>query len=314
MSTIDLGTPPPPPASLLDGLPRRVTLTLPELQLVARSAGDAPLPFLLAEPSETGSLEGRLGASRTTTEDRAYAAALAALHDPRASLARRGLLVDDSVDEGLLGAVGLLATPEVAVDLDVAVDGPGGVQVKAWHRQAGEAVAALATCDGVVFELAWYATAAWPAELGRVAVLPEDLPLRESAVPEGADLPYELLDAAAEAVTSGRADLVPVLAARHDGEVLDTDGRTLSHAESVTILGALSSEARGRMRVLVADVTGETTVVVGVRSWVLLADGWRSLRPHLTEGSSRVTLRTVMPSELAGDLAPVLAQVGRAAL
>ncbi len=312
MTTIDLGTPPPPPTGLLDGLPRRVTLTLPELQLVARSAGDAPLPFVLAEPADAPSLEGRLGTSRTTTEDQAYTAALAALHEPQESLARRGLLVGDSVDDGLLGAVGLLATPEVAVDLDVAVDGPGGVQVKAWHRQAGEAVAALATCDGVVFELAWYPTSAWPAELGRVAVLPEDLPVRESAVPAGIDLPYELLDAAAEAVTSGRADLLPVLAARHDGEVLDAGRRPLGHAEVVTLLGALSAEARGRTRALVADMSGETTDVVGVRSWVLLADGWRTLRPHVASGAARVTVQTVMPAELAGDLAPVLAQVGRA--
>ena len=312
MSTIDLGTPPPSPAGVLDALPRRVTLTLPELQLVARSAGDAPLPFVLAEPSEAPTLEGRLGASPATTEHQAYAAAVAALHEPDVSLARRGLLVGGAVDDGLLGAVGLLATPEVAVDLDVAVDGPGGVQVKAWHRQAGEAVAALATCDGVVFELAWYPTSAWPAELGRVAVLPEDLAVRGSAVPAGVDLPYELLDAAAEAVTSGRADLVPVLAARHDGEVLDAERRPLGHAEVVTILGALSSEARGRLRALVADVTGDTTDVVGVRSWVLLSDGWRSLRPHLSTGSSRVTLVTATPSELATDLAPVLAQVGRA--
>lgn len=312
MTTIDLGTPPPPPSGLLDGLPRRVTLTLPELQLVARSAGDAPLPFVLAEATEAPALEGRLGASRSTTEDQAYAAALGALHDPRESLSRRGLLVDDSVDEGLLGAVGLLATPEVAVDLDIAVDGPGGVQVKAWHRQAGEAVAALATCDGVVFELAWYPTAAWPAELGRVAVLPEDLALRESAVPAGIDLPYELMDAAAEAVSSGRADLLPVLAGRHDGEVLDAGRRPLGHAEVVAALSALSSEARGRLRVLVADVTGEATDVVGVRSWVLLADGWRTLHPHLGTGTSRVTVRTATPSELASDLAPVLAQVGRA--
>ncbi len=62
-----------------------------------------------------------------------------------------------------------------------------------------------------------------------------------------------------------------------------------------------------------ADVTGETTDVVGVRSWVLLADGWRTLRPHLTAGVSRVTVQSVLPAELAGDLAPVLAQVGRAA-
>ena len=48
MPTIDLSTPPPPPATLLDGLPRRVTLTLPELRLVAERAGGAPLPFELA--------------------------------------------------------------------------------------------------------------------------------------------------------------------------------------------------------------------------------------------------------------------------
>jgi N-acetyl-gamma-glutamyl-phosphate reductase len=94
MPTIDLSTPPPAPATLLDGLPRRVTLTLPELRMVAERAGGAPLPFELAAPRGSHALEDRLGASRATTEDSAYAAALASLHDPEETLARRGLLGD----------------------------------------------------------------------------------------------------------------------------------------------------------------------------------------------------------------------------
>jgi hypothetical protein len=63
MVTIDLTTPPLPAASFLDGLPRRVALTLHELRHVARLAGDAPLPFDLVEassgPAAADGLEGR---------------------------------------------------------------------------------------------------------------------------------------------------------------------------------------------------------------------------------------------------------------
>ena len=141
MPTIDLSTPPPAPDGTLDALPRRAALTLPELRMVAEAAGGAPLPFDVAEPgggSESGALEDRLGQSRGTVEDQAYLEVLDSLHDPGASLQRRGLLVDGAVDEGLLGAVGLLATPRLALDVDIVAD---HVQGKAWHRQAGEAVA-----------------------------------------------------------------------------------------------------------------------------------------------------------------------------
>ncbi len=113
---------------------------------------------------------------------------------------------------GLLGAIGLLATPQTALDLDVTA---AGVRVRAWHRASGDAVATLATVDGIVFELAWFHTSAWADELARVAVLPEDCLLAESAVPAYLDLPYELADAASEAARSGRGDLVPVLAGQH---------------------------------------------------------------------------------------------------
>lgn len=312
MSTIDLRTPTPPPASLLDALPRRVALSLPELLEVARLAGDAPLPFGVAGPASTGALEARLGTSRGTVEDQAYATVLAALHDPADSLTRRGLVTaEGDLDQGIAGAVGLLATPRVALDLDVAVapQGQRRAQVKAWHRQSGDAVATLATCDGLVFELAWFPTAAWPGELSRVAVLPEDLVLRASGVPSYLDLPYELADAAAEAGSSGRSDLVQVLTGRHPGGVLDGDGRPLPDAEVAGVLGALRTESQGRLRAMVADVSHATTTVVGVRSWLLLADGWRSLHSHQRDDLACVEVRAAEAGDLGADLAPVLAEV-----
>ena len=310
MPTIDLSTPPPPPPGLLEALPRRVTLTLPELRLVAEHAGGAPLPFDPVAPAGGHALDVRLGESRSTSEDAAYAAALDSLHDPATTLARRGLVGDGAegaAGEGLLGAVGLLATPRTAVDIDVTA---AGVHARSWHRLAGEAVATLSTVDGVVFELAWFPPSQWPTELGRVAVLPEDLMVRASAVPGHVEIPFELADAAAEAVGSGRGDLVPVLAAHHSGAVRGIDG-PLGDAEVGLVLGALSHETQGRLRALVARVAGQETTAVGVVSWTLLADGWHALRPRSRGAEQVVEVSAVEPSDLATELAPVLAEVAR---
>lgn len=272
MVTIDLGPAPPPPTGLLGDLPRRLSLTRPELRLVAEQAGGAPLPF---EPVDD-TLPTRL-------------------HEPRASLARRGLLVDTVLDEGLLGAVGLLASPEVAVDLDV---GAGSAQVRAWHRQRGGAVAALATGDGVVFELAWFPVERWADELARAAVVPEGVAGGRSDVPDLVELPYGLVDAAAEVARPDRDGLLSALAAQHGVGL-----------EVVPVLAALAAETRGRLRALVADVSTEQAAVVGVVSWVLLADGWRALRSHRAATGDRVEVRRVGPADLAAQLAPVLAEV-----
>lgn len=305
MTTIDLSTPPPPPSGLLDALPRRVALTLPELRLVAERAGRAPLPFDLVAPAAASSLEGRLGESRSSAEDTAYAAAVGGLHDPETTLARRGLLGEGGVEDGLVGAVGLLATPETALDIDVTA---AGIHARSWHRQAGPAVATLCTVDGIVFELAWFPASQWAAELGRVPVLPEDLRVHASGIPAHAEIPFELADAAVEAIRSGRADLVPVLAARHEGEVVGADGPLPDH-DVATLLTALAQETQGRLRVLAADVTGDDTAVVGVVSWSLLADGWHALRPRQVGDVHRVVVSAVEPSDLAAELAPVLAEV-----
>ncbi|MBC9734261.1 ESX secretion-associated protein EspG [Nocardioides marmotae] len=323
MTLVDLSTPPPapapgagPPAGLLDALPRRVALTLPELRCAAQHAGGAPLPFDVCDPQPAGDsgLESRLGRSRGSAEDDARAAVMAALHEPVGSLTRRGLLVDDVLDEGLAGALGLLAVPDVALDLDVAVRTGGGLlRARAWHRQAGGAVATLATIDGVAFELAWFAADHWPAELARVAVLPEDHPTGGSSVPAHVDLPYELADAAAEAVRSSRPDLLAVLAGQEGATVRGADGTTYELAEVLDLLAGLSGEAQGRLRAMVADTSGPETTVVGVVSWTLLADGWHALRTHRDPGTgeARVEVRRVEPADLGPLLAPVLAEVTR---
>ena len=307
MGTIDLGAAPPVPDnntdsntdnnpdSILAGLPRRVSLTLTELLFVAERAGGAPLPFDLADDRAGAALDGRLGPAPAAGDRTDLEAVVARLREPRSSLSRRGLLVDTELDEGLLGAIGLLAAPMTAVDLDVTA---GRTRVRAWHRQRGGAVAALATADGVVFELAWYPVDDWGDELARVAVVPEDLSLRPTVVPDHLELPRELLDAAAEAVRTGRTDLLPVLAAQHGVP-----------PGVVPAVGALVGEVRGRLRALVADATGGRTTVVGVVSWILLTDGWRALQPRRDDRTDRVVIARVQPSELAIELAPVLAEV-----
>ena len=241
-----------------------------------------------AQPRATPTSAARLGVSPATVDAAAYAEARNALHDPQSSLSRRGLLVDTALDEGLLGAVGLLAKAEIAVDLDIRA---GTSRVVAWHRQRGGAVASLATADGLVYEIAWFASDQWAGELARVAQVPEDVALRTSVVPDHADLPYELLDAAVEAARTGRSDLLSVL---------------VSDLSVINVLTALTTESQGRLRAMVADVAGDDTTVVGVVSWVLLADGWRALRPRCADGVDRVVVDRVEPGDLARELAPVL--------
>jgi hypothetical protein len=305
MATVDLTTPPPAKTGLLEALPRRVALTLPELRLAARLAGNAPLPFDVVEPGRAGALDDRLGTSLGSSQDQAYTAALSSLHDPQESLAKRGLL-DDALDEGLAGALGLLATPTVAVDLDVTID---NARARAWHRESDGAVATLATVDGVVFELAWMEAAAWGDEIARAAMLPTDRTLRGTALPDAIDVPFELLDAASEAVRSGRSDLLPVLASRHSGSALDADGVPISDVVLTSMLSALIIDSRGRLRALGADVSGGETRLVGVVSWVLLADGWHALRPRRQGDDNRVDVRRVEAADLPADLAFVLAEV-----
>ncbi|GAA4086780.1 hypothetical protein ACFFOS_23175 [Nocardioides kongjuensis] len=317
MPTIDLASVPaaePVPrhttagdGGALAAAPRRIGLTLAELQHAARLAGDAPLPFEVAAPPTADAMQARLGQSPASLDDEAFRTAVRALHDPADSLERRGLTVDGVLEPGLAGAIGLLASPRFALDVDLTM---GGVQAKVWHRQGGSAVASLATVDAIVFELGWFGTDAWAAELARVAAISEEVALGSSDVPPYVDLPFELADAAAEASGSGRGDLLPVLASRHSRSVRGADG-PVDDATVVGLLAALAGEARGRLRALVADVSGGAVDTVGVVSWTLLADGWRSLRPHHEDGVLRLEVTAAAPEDLAALVAPVLGEAAR---
>lgn len=309
MATIDLSTPAPPrtPLGVLAPLPRRLALTLAELRHVARAAGGAPLPFDVSEPGPAHSLEGRLGPSRASAEDSAYLAVRDTLHEPVESLTRRGLVDDEGrVDAGLLGAVGLLATPDRALEIDVSTQ---GVQVKAWHRQGGNAVATLATVDGLVFELAWFGVDQWAGELARIAALPEDHVQVPSGFPDDVCAPFSLLDSVGEALAANRPDLVHVLVGQRHGEVTSA-GSALGGSEAARVITALHRQVVGRLRVLAARVRDHETTAVGVVSWVLLSDGWRSLTaaPEAHDHPG-VVVRRVDPGQITHELAPVLAEV-----
>ncbi len=322
MTVVDLTTTPtPPPADLLDGLPRRIGLTLAELQHAARLANNAPLPFATSRPPRPGGgsvgagrsdrlgdrLDDRLGAAGGDAES-AYDGAVRALPDPEDSLTRRGLLTAGELDAGLAGALGLLAAPRLAVDLDLAV---GRDRLRSWHRQLGDAVAALSTADGLVFELAWCHTSQWADELARVATVPEvgaDGAGDRLGVLNGLRVPFELADTAAEAVAAGRADLLPVLWEQL-GPITDDAGGPLASADAQTALGALTGPCRGRLRVLATDVHRAGGLPVAAVSWLLLRDGWHALEPTPAAGSGSLVVRAVEPSDLALTLAPALAAV-----
>lgn len=296
-------TAPDPSGNAVTDAPRRVGLNLIELQEAARLAGDAPLPFTVASPPASGAMESRLGSTPTASDDAAYRAVLAALPSAADSLDRRGLVADGRLEPGMAGALGLLATPSVAIDLDVALPGS---RLRAWHRQSAGAVATLATCDGIVFELSWYRADVWPTELARAVTPPADVALAESAVPAYLDLPLDLAEAAADAVAGGRTDLVDVLLDR--GAAVRGEDGDLSPAEAHRALHALATETRGRVRALVARTpAGAAPRTIGVVSWTLVADGWRHLRPYRTPDGPRVGIIPAEPADLAGLLAPTLA-------
>lgn len=314
MTVVDLTTTPAPaPAGLLDGLPRRVGLTLPELRHAAALAGGAPLPFDEASPAgpESDRLGTRLGTRLgggpgrpSASPEPAYDTVLAGLPDPATSLARRGLLAD-GLDTGLAGALGLLATPRLAVDLDLAVD---GIAVRSWHRQRGEAVALLSTADGLLFELVRCHTSQWADELTRVATVPDADPAGPGVrtARSGVLLPFELADAAAEAVAAGRADLLPTLIAQ-TGPMLDLDGEPRDDEHALAMLETLTGAPRGRLRALATDVSSPDALPVATVSWMLPRDRWMALSADERPGWLRMA--PAGASDLAVALAPALAAV-----
>ena len=272
--------PAPPPANLLDGLPRRVALTLPELRLVAERAGDAPLPFDVTEPAGPG--PSRTGWARAAGRPRTPPTSRPSprLHD----------------------AARLAVPPRPArptAPSTPAWSAPSGCWPprgrprprRPRRRRAGEGLAPRGRGSrrdpghrrrdrlraGVV-PTAASGPRSWPGP----AWCPRTCRCAPPAVPDHLDLPFDLANAAAEAMRTGRADLLPVLVepARRRQSSTPT-ARPLADSDVQTARWPPShDETRGRLRALVADVAAGETTVVGVVSWVLVADGWRAFRPY----------------------------------
>jgi hypothetical protein len=261
----------------------RVVLPLAELVVAARLAGDVPLPF--RPPRAPGRMSVRLAGTRPHLAQERVAAELARADDAGpagalASLSARGLLAGDALDPRLVAVLhGLAAAPVLAV-LDVTVAGEAGEQrVRAWWAAGGGALSGLVLRHPAHAELAQGPASAWTGEL--VGLVPT--PPGDPTGPDRVVLPSEALLGALSAQRRGRPDLVAAVAADH------------GVPEAVPLLHDLGTGCRGRLRLLVVRRPSRPEVPAAVTVWVLLADGWRSLRPV---PGARVEVRRRRPVDL----------------
>lgn len=194
-----------------------------------------------------------------------------------------------------------LRSPEIACDVDVTAprpDGrPGWARLRCRHGLRGDRVASTATVGGVV-EVATYSVEHWQAELARAATVP--LPGDAPPPPhDRVDVPLEVLLAAGEAVRSGRADVLDELVRR--AAVQDPGGLRDQ-------LVGLHTAAAGRLVATVAT-RESASPRLGWVSWVLFADGWRSLTTLRAEGRPMVRVARATPPDLGAQVAALVTRV-----
>ena len=191
-----------------------------------------------------------------------------------------------------------LRSPELACGLDVTVprpDGrPGWARLRCRHGLRGDRVASTASAGGAV-EVAAYAAGHWQSELARAATVPL---LADAPPPPDAtlDVPLEVLLAAGGAVRSGR------------GDVLDELVRRAGTEDPAALRGQLvrvHTAGVGRLTATVAS-HGDGGPRVGWVSWLLFADGWRSLTPVRRDGRPMVHLAPAVPLDLGAQVAALV--------
>jgi len=233
---------------------------------------------------------------------------------PAAELLRHRLVAPaGDVDPEVAVAMTVLAAPEVLVDVDVSVrppDAPAGfAHLHSWQRRRGGRVASLSTAGGHTFELGWHPDAWWQVELARAVTVrtPGSAVTPPAAV---VDLPHELLLGSGAALRLPREDVLADLVFRHTGSVhADDDPAALGAAGTDEQVRRLHAAALGRMRTVVAGAAATGTQRVGWVSWVLFADGWRALEPHVRDGEARVRVHPVSPLRLGVEVARLVAAV-----
>lgn len=202
-----------------------------------------------------------------------------------------------------------LAGADLLVDVDLVVRRAGGeARMHARHALSGHTVHALATAGTPEVEVARLDVADWQAELARTCRVA--LPAGQPAPPaSGLCLPWDLVVGTGAALD--RPDLYAVLVARAVGSVT-AGGRVLDAAATRVQLSRLHRSVVGRLRAT-GTVPGRRRV--GWVSWLLFADGWRSLTPCTAEGPdgrrARVLLERREPDDLARDVARWATEVPR---
>ena len=194
-----------------------------------------------------------------------------------------------------------LRSPQVACDVDVTVarpDGtPGWARLRCRHGLRGDRVASTAWAGGDV-EVAAYAVADWQTELARAATVPAP-PDAPPPPDDRLDVPLDVLLGAGDAVRSGRRDVLDELVRRADAEHPDAvrDQLVRLHTASTgRLLATVATRDSGRPR-------------VGWVSWLLFADGWRSLTPVRLEGRPTVRLAPATPLDLGAQVAALVTLV-----
>ncbi|QZY29423.1 hypothetical protein [Nocardioides coralli] len=286
---------PATPATQEVPVPRQVTLSLGELVLAARLAGDVPLPLRTdgapgPDDRMVERLDGRGDDPGPVPDSRAaqrmVAAELRRADDTgpggaRARLGELGVLDGDELDSGLAGALHVLAGGALSLVLDVAARRRvGEVRLRAWFGVTSGLVTRLTLRDLTDLDVAWYDPRRWVGELTRAVDLdpwvPEAAPL---VLPDHVSLPSELLAGATKAARDQRPDLLPAMAAGHVGNVRMGDARGVRPADTEEVVALLRTltTCRGRLRLL--TTRRDRREDPGVASWLLLDDGWHELRP-----------------------------------
>jgi hypothetical protein len=191
-----------------------------------------------------------------------------------------------------------LRSPELVCGIDVTVprpDGrPGWARLRCRHGLRGDRIASTASAGGAV-EVAAYAVEHWQTELARAATVP--LPADAPPPPDATvDVPLEVLLGAGEAVRSARPDVLDELVRR---------ARSEDPAALRGQLVRLHTAGVGRLAATVAT-RDHGNQCVGWVSWLLFADGWRSLNAVRRDGRPAVHLAPSSPLDLGAHVAALV--------
>jgi len=207
-------------------------------------------------------------------------------------------------------ALAALLVPEVVVEVDVSVRrDDDAARGNAWlHSRQGVRsgrVTALSSAGGAA-ELAWFADDHWQTELARVATVTPPRGSPEPPLPR-LDLPLDTVLAGGEALRTGRDGVLEELVDRAVGVATTPDG-VLTRPDLRTQLVRLHRGTVGRLRVSVA-ASGYGTARAGWVSWVLVADGWRSLTPVVRASEQLVRVAPAVPLDLGRQVAALVVAV-----